>query len=534
MQAVAIIGAGPAGLAAAKYLKSEGFAPTVFEQAESVGGQWSGDPQYSGVWPSMRTNSSRVMTAFSDLRHEPDTPVYPSNQMMRAYLERYAERFDLMSCVRLKTQVLHLDRDREDEGWVIHSARDGEDPREERFARVVVATGRFRKARIPEVRGLESFSGAGGVSHAFHYKDPERYRGRRVLVGGGNISAFEIACELAGIGAARVIVASRGQRYVLNKIVAGIPADHLVINRYRTLANESCPRELCLARLKEFIVRTSGSPEQFGAQQPDPDIDKAGVTMSQNFLPLVAEGRIQTRPWMSAVDGKTVSFVGAGDEEVDAIIFGTGYEISLPFLGDYLRRQLGVDGKHLDLYKYTFHPHLPGLAFLGMMDLVGSVFPVLELQARWIAYVFSGARPTPSIQDMKAGVAAYRSRRGYSQELGTNHASLLFARAAGVDPDPAQWPHLARELLFGPLSAISFRLSGRDSLPQAAELIIEDARAFGLMPSSEFSGDERMNLRELAKARGDKAFGEFVNQVTLDQKIGDAGTVLEPAIGGGR
>src|SRR5262249_2230002 len=64
---VAVIGGGPAGIAAARYLSSEGFAPALFEQNDRLGGHWAGDPRTSAVWPAMRSNTSRVMTAFSDL-----------------------------------------------------------------------------------------------------------------------------------------------------------------------------------------------------------------------------------------------------------------------------------------------------------------------------------------------------------------------------------------------------------------------------------------------------------------------------------
>ena len=71
---VAIIGAGPAGLAAARWLREVGFRTTLIEEDIDVGGQWRvGGPQ-SSVWPGMRTNTSRVMTAFSDLPHPPGTP----------------------------------------------------------------------------------------------------------------------------------------------------------------------------------------------------------------------------------------------------------------------------------------------------------------------------------------------------------------------------------------------------------------------------------------------------------------------------
>jgi len=63
-----------------------------------------------------------------------------------------------------------------------------------------------------------------------------------------------------------------------------------------------------------------------------------------------------------------------------------------------------------------------------------------------------------------------------------NVVSLQFARAAGVEPSLARWPHVAMALLFGPLSPASFRLEGPDALPEAPERTVADAEAFGCMP----------------------------------------------------
>ncbi len=87
---VAIIGAGPAGLAAARWLISQGFEPELFEMAEGVGGQWRTDAPMSGIWREMRTNTSRVVTRFSDLDYPPGTPVFPHNRDVLAHLEAYA------------------------------------------------------------------------------------------------------------------------------------------------------------------------------------------------------------------------------------------------------------------------------------------------------------------------------------------------------------------------------------------------------------------------------------------------------------
>src|ERR1700757_5486652 len=116
---VAIIGSGPGGLVAARYLKHHGFEPVIFEQGDQVGGQWDVRSPYSGVWPSMVTNTSRFLTCFSDLAPETDCPIFPSNHEILAYLKRYAQRFDIDSHIRYRTGVELIERNPNGEGWVI-------------------------------------------------------------------------------------------------------------------------------------------------------------------------------------------------------------------------------------------------------------------------------------------------------------------------------------------------------------------------------------------------------------------------------
>jgi dimethylaniline monooxygenase (N-oxide forming) len=508
MGIVAVIGAGPGGIVAARYLKSEGLEPVIFEQGERIGGQWSGDPGHSGVWPAMRTNTSRILTAFSDLPHQVDSPTYPTNQMVRKYLQRYVEIFDLTPHIRLKTPVRELCRDQK-RGWTVRT-----DAGEEHYEQVVIATGRYHKPAIPDVPGLQSFSGSGRVSHAFSYKRPEAYRGLRVLVAGCSISSLEIASDLATLGAARVVVTNRKQRYVLPKLVAGVPMDHLAFTRFSALAEESFPLAAIGSALKQFVLGAAGSPEQFGAPMPPDNIFEANITQSQFFLPLVAEGRITVKPWIDSVHHGDVHFTDGSTETFDAILFGTGYDLHLPFLSDNIRRTLNIDAHHLDLCKFTFHPELPGLAFLGLFELIGPYYPVLELQARWIAYTLSGAQPALSKDDLEAGVAAYRARRGGPQSLTTHVAALLFSRAASVEPELERWPDLARPLMFGPLAPVSFRMNGRDSLPDAAKRFAVEVRCFGCMPSNELAPMQIAQLQALAGARGDEAFSRYVAAVS--------------------
>ena len=215
------------------------------------------------------------------------------------------------------------------------------------------------------------------------------------------VSALEIATELAQLGAARVVVTQRRQRYVLPKFAAGVPSDHRIFTRYGALANEALPAAEVDRQLKEIVVEAGGSPEQYGAPAPDPSLFAAGVTLSQDYLPLVAEGRITVRPWMASVDGTDVTFADGRAEEFDGIVFGTGFELHLPFLSDEIRAILDLDAVHLDADRYTFHPDLPGLAFVGMWDQSGGYFVPLELQARWIAYTWGGVIPPTAEADQR-------------------------------------------------------------------------------------------------------------------------------------
>jgi hypothetical protein len=516
MQNVAVIGAGPGGLAVARYLKSEGFEPVLFEQGERIGGQWSADPGHSGVWPAMRTNTSRIMTAFSDLPHDANSPTYPTNEAMGEYLQRYAEQFDLIRHIRFKTPVRELRREA-DRGWIVRT-----DSGEESFEKVVVATGRYNKPAIPDVPGLKSFSGAAGVSHTFSYKRPEDYRGLRVLVTGCAISSVEIASDLATLGAARVVLTNRRQRYVLPKLISGVPLDLVAFTRFSALSKESFPISAVGAGFKQFVLAVAGSPEQFGAPKPADDVFEAGITMSQFFLPLVAEGRISIKPWIESVNGKTVRFKDGTAEDFDGIVFGTGYHLHLPFLSDEIRRTLDVDEQHIDLHNFTFHPELPGLAFLGLYEQIGPYYPVLELQARWIAYTMSGSVAAPSKEELEAGIAAYRARRGAPQIMLFDTMALLFARAAGVEPQLDHWPGLSRQLMFGPLTPASFRMNGRDSLADAPQRFAAEVQTFGCMTSEKFEPKQIAQLQALAGARSDESFSQYVASVCPPAKTASA------------
>jgi hypothetical protein len=257
--------------------------------------------------------------------------------------------------------------------------------------------------------------------------------------------------------------------------------------------------------LKRQVLDVSGHPSQYGAPAPHENILLARITLGQHWLADVAEGRIHCRPALIGVRGRTVVFADGHEEEADAIVTATGYDLSLPFLPEDIRRTLNADPTALDLYVHTFHPDLPGLAFIGQYMLIGPYTPCVELQARWIAMVWSGVRDLPSRHQMVRGIEAWRDVRRVSPTLFLPPLAVALSQEAGVAPDLAARPEITRHLLFGPLAPAQFRLDGHGRRADAIELYMQAIGAFGGDTSPMPTDEELGELRMLASALGDRA-----------------------------
>jgi dimethylaniline monooxygenase (N-oxide forming) len=469
---VAVIGAGPSGITAAKHALDAGFDVTVFEAGDRLGGQWCTTAPHSGVWPGMRTNTSRAMTAFSDMPAPPEHPLHPAAEQIQAYLEAYAQTFGVVDRIRFDTRVQQVRS-----GWTV----DGEP-----FDGVVVASGRFREPQLPA--GVSRFGGE--VLHAFDYPGADAFADRAVLVYGNGISGLELASDLAP--RATVVSAFRKPRYVIQKVVDGVSSDWQWYTHFGALERRLVPGDEWSRRQRERVLRVAGDPADFGAPAPDEDLRVAGLSLCQDYLAQVREGSIVCRPGIASIDGRKVTFTDGATAQVDAIICATGYRIDLPYLDGSLR---DLPGAQPTLYQRTFHPDLPGLGVIGQFLAQGPYFPLLELQARWIVAVWSGEVPLPGDPQMRHAAAQPRPPLDAHNAL-----ALTLSEELGVSPDPLEWPELTEPLVFGPMLPPRYRLSGPGALADApaafasqlaaspraavASADVDAARRFGLIASA--------------------------------------------------
>ncbi|RTQ48870.1 dimethylaniline monooxygenase [Hymenobacter gummosus] len=454
---VAIIGGGPAGIAAAKSLLEDGLTPVIIEQSGALGGQWNFGTAHSGQWPGMHANSCHIKMSFSDYDYPTGTQMFPTNAEVLAYLHDYAHHFGVDRHVRLHTRVELISRGAEGQ-YVVWTVNQAGERQTETFARVIVASGRYNKPRLPRTPGLDHFHGR--VLHSMEYRGREQFRGQRVLVVGNSISGLEIASDLARNADTTVISSARKPRYIARKIMHGLPTDQLAFSRFGAYVSQALPPAEAMEGLKQLVLSAVGNPADFGGLRPADNVLEAGLSQCQDYLDYVQAGRIRAVPGVRAYAPGRAILTDGEELPIDAVILATGYDLHLPFLHEELRRTVDADENHLDLHHFTFHPALPGFAFMGLYQQIGSYFVTAELQARWIAACWSGARTLPTAADMEAGLAQSRQLRQQGGMATCQGVSETIAAALGVAPTLPRYPELAAELFFGLLAPAQYRMEG--------------------------------------------------------------------------
>ena len=204
----------------------------------------------------------------------------------------------------------------------------------------------------------------------------------------------------------------------------------------------------------------------------------AGVTGSQHYLNLVAEDRIDIRPFVNRIDGRTVTFADGSRVDADAIIIGTGFDLHLPFLSHEIAEIINLNRKGMELAHFTFHPDLPGLAFAGLWSQLGPYPVVVEQQARWIAYCWGGAIPAPDHEELRKGVADCVAENHHADYRQQHEMAIRFAVLSGTDPSQVDDPELQEILAKSAVTGEMFRIVGTDATPEAEAQLRRDFWAY--------------------------------------------------------
>ncbi|MFH8775764.1 MULTISPECIES: flavin-containing monooxygenase [unclassified Streptomyces] len=361
---VAIIGAGPAGLSAARALKRLGIRYVQFERHSDVGGIWDIDNPGSPMYRSAHFISSRDKSGFFDYPMPKDFADYPSREQILRYTRSFTDDFGLREAIRFDTAVSSVEQD-EDGAWTVLTSTGAT-----RARAVICCSGVTWDARTPGIPG----DFAGRTMHSVEYVDPSLFRGQRVLVVGLGNSGADIACDAAANADAAFISTRRGYHFV-PKHVFGMPSDE----------TEWLP--IWAERLVYGIVRRVmvGDVSRWGLHRPDHRLFESHPLLNTQLLHYLQHGDVTAKPDIARFDGDKVVFADGSRERIDLVLFATGYDMTIPYVpADYFAWKGGRPQMYLNAFSRQRH-NLFGLGYLEVNSSAYTLFDrISHLMAQYL------------------------------------------------------------------------------------------------------------------------------------------------------
>jgi dimethylaniline monooxygenase (N-oxide forming) len=404
---VCVIGAGSSGIAACQVLAARGIPFDCFEKGSQVGGNWryENDNGMSSAYRSLHINTSRGLMAYRTFPMPEDYPDYPDHFQIAAYFDAYVDHFGLREKIRFGTEVVGVEPAGGE--WDVTIEEAGGSRSTERYRAVLVANGHHWDPRWPEPPFPGAGEFAGEQMHAHHYREPDVLAGKRVLVLGIGNSATDIAVESSRIAEATFLAMRRGA-YVLPKYMNGRPTDEAASPQLTRLP---LPLQRFLA--SRMFNLTIGEMTDYGLPKPDHKLFEAHPTISAELLSRLGHGDIAVKPNVERfAGGRMVRFADGSEEELDLVVYCTGYRISFPFFDPEL---VSAPGNRLPLYRRVASVEHPGLYFIGFIQPLGAIMPLAEAQAEWVADLLAGKGRLPARAEMRDEIAASerKMRRRY-------------------------------------------------------------------------------------------------------------------------
>lgn len=418
---IAIIGAGPTGLAAAKYLLAEkSFDIDIYEQQGEVGGVWHYTPfpaesvpvpqttpqvppekplwQKDAKFPvfsnpmyeTLNTNIPKELMGYSDQEFPTDSLLFPTRQDVQAYLVQYSQ--SIRSLISFSTQVEDVTFSQEngqDRWTLVSKSTITEESSSRVYDAIVVANGHYSVPWIPDVPCIREFHAAypSIITHSKIYRSPGSFEAKKVIVVGGAASGLDISTQISTVC----------QKPLLNSI-----------------------RE---------TVRV----------EPGSDAMKEQVPAISEYL--VADRGVRFE------DGRV-------EKNIDAIVYCTGYLYSYSFFKTIDPPLVTTGRRAIGIYQQIFNIAHPTLAFTTLGQKIFP-FPMSEAEGAAIAKVWSNKLTLPSKEEMEAWEQSRVEELGdgtsfnvYGYPKDADHINHLhdwnMTSDGGVTKEPPFWDEKAR------------------------------------------------------------------------------------------
>uniref|UniRef100_A0A7N0SZX8 Flavin-containing monooxygenase n=2 Tax=Kalanchoe fedtschenkoi TaxID=63787 RepID=A0A7N0SZX8_KALFE len=473
---VAIVGAGLSGLIACKYVLSKGYKPIVFESKSKLGGVWTKTVE------TTKLQSEKDSYQFSDFPWpESLETVHPDKDQVLAYIESYAQHFDLARHIRFSTKVVSIAYDGADEEemnawsmwggtgegfsnkgkWNINAENTSTSASEvHRVDFLILCLGRFSEVpNIPDFppnKGPEVFQGQ--VIHAKDYIDMDYdkaanfVKGKRVTIVGSMKFAMDIAAECSAVNGKDnpCTMLRRTCHWILPDLRPwGVPFALLYFNRFselllrkpgqgflhNILSTALSPVSWSISKFVESYVKWKLPLAKYGLVPEHSFLDDISsctfAIWPDNFFDRVDSGSIV----LKKADGFGFCKQGVtlnGELEPvksDLVILATGFngeqKLREIFASPRLQGLItGSASSIVPLYRQCVHPRIPQLAVIGFSESASNLF-TSEMRSKWVAELLDGSFSLPSVAEMEKDIREWDGYiKGYS---GSNYRRSCIA-----------------------------------------------------------------------------------------------------------
>jgi cation diffusion facilitator CzcD-associated flavoprotein CzcO len=397
---VAIIGSGISGLATAMALGKAGIEDVVLlEKEAALGGTWR-----DNTYPGCACDVPTQLYSFAFAPKSDWSRAYAGQEEIRAYIEETAAHLGVSEKVRANTEVERVRWDEEEQEWELNTGAGTV-----RAQIVVSATGPWNEPVIPDLPGLESFTGH--MFHSARWDHDHDLEGRRVAVIGTGASAVQFVPEIQP-QVARLHVFQRTAHWVLPKpdraistLEAGVLRRAPALRRALRAAlyyvfelvgvgtrHVGAMRQV--ERLGRRHLRRSVTDVQLRrALTPSYTLGCKRMLMSNDWYPALQEENVELLSMpVKEIRERSVVAADGSEREVDTIVFGTGFRMTdLPIA----QRTFGREGRSLsDVWQGSPRAYL-GTTIAGFPNFFmmlgpncgnghGSAFTLVEAQARYL------------------------------------------------------------------------------------------------------------------------------------------------------
>lgn len=443
-QSYAIIGAGPAGLAASRALAQLDIPHVIYEKHSDVGGIWDIDNPGSPIYESAHFISSRFTAGFGGFPMPEEYPDYPNHRQVLAYIRDFAKAYDLRRNIVFNHEVFRAEP--EPNGWILYF-KNGKTVRHQG---VICANGVTWLPNLPVWPGRFS----GEIRHSSSYRSAHEFEGKNVLIVGLGNSGADIACDAARNARHAAISVRRGYHF-LPKHLHGWPID-LFFRRPDLL-----PPELRTIDVVSAVSAITGNPARFGMPEPDHQLGQSHPILNSQLLHYLGHGDIDIRPDIARLEDNRVVFTDGSTMEVDLILAATGYQVRAPYMDDAL---FELQGQRVMQYMNVFHRQRNDLFTLGFAEVAAGIYPLFDEMAHVLAHHLSDKmrRPTSA-----SAFDVWKEQDGFDPRGALNmiasdrhanyvdlnayrqHTAALCARFGWPVFDPKLFAHHASELSGG-------------------------------------------------------------------------------------